>query len=178
VKYSARDLAIGGLFGALGIAIPVVFHLVGLGKTFLPMHLPILVCGLLASPAVSFPVGVVTPVLSSALTSMPPMVPTALLMTLELGALAAAAGFCRRVLRVPVVASVVLAIIAARLVGGLELLAIAPLMGLKQSFAVYLSQSVVLSFPGIILQLIAAPLAVAVIDGLAGRRVYKKEEDR
>ncbi|MGB9619107.1 MAG: ECF transporter S component, partial [Armatimonadota bacterium] len=74
MRYSARDLALGGLFGATGVALPIVFHAVGLGKAFLPMHLPVLVCGLLISPTVAFAVGVVTPLVSSVLTGMPPLV--------------------------------------------------------------------------------------------------------
>jgi len=176
MRYSARDLAIGGLFGAVGVALPIVFHLVGLGKAFLPMHLPVLVCGLLISPTVSFAVGAVTPVVSSALTGMPPLVPTGLMMTLEVGTLAAAAGVCRGKLRLPVIVSILLAMVAARLIGGLELAAIAPLMGLKWSIPVYVTQSVVVSLPGIVLQLIAAPLAVAAIDRASGRQTLTKQE--
>lgn len=170
MRHSARDLAVGGLFGATGVALPVVFHAVGLGKAFLPMHLPVLVCGLLISPTVAFAVGVVTPLVSSVLTGMPPLVPVAVLMTLELGVLSAAAAICRGKLRLPVIVSVVVAMIAARVVGGLELVAIAPLMGLRQSIPVYLSQSVLLSLPGIVLQLVAAPLAVAAIDRISQER--------
>ena len=166
MRYTARDLSIGGLFGALGVALPILFHVVGLGRAFLPMHLPVLVCGLLVSPSVSFAVGFVTPVISSALTGMPPLVPTGVLMALELGALAAVGGVCRRTLRLPVILSVVVAMTAARLVGGLELLALAPLMGLKQSFSVYLTQSVLTSLPGLALQIIAAPLVAAAVEGM------------
>ncbi|MCX8052204.1 MAG: ECF transporter S component [Armatimonadetes bacterium] len=167
MKYSARDLAVGGLFGAVGVALPIVFHAVGLGRAFLPMHLPVLVGGLLVSPAVAFAVGVVTPLVSSGLTGMPPMVPTAFLMTLELGALAGIASISRRLLRLPVMVSVIFAMVAARVIGALELLAIAPLMGMKQSPVVYLTQSVVLSLPGIALQLVAAPIAVAAINRIS-----------
>ncbi len=164
MNYSARDISIGGLFGALGVAIPMLFHAVGLGKAFLPMHLPILVCGFLVSLPAAFAVGVVTPIASSALTGMPPLIPTALLMTLELAALAVTAGICYRVLRLPTVVSVILALISARVVGALELLALAPLMNLKACLTMYLTQSVLMSLPGLVLQLIAAPLVIAAIN--------------
>ena len=32
---------------ALGLVLPVLFHMVGAGPTFLPMHIPVLLCGLL-----------------------------------------------------------------------------------------------------------------------------------
>ncbi|HID06761.1 MAG TPA: hypothetical protein EYP10_06395, partial [Armatimonadetes bacterium] len=48
---SPREIVLAGLFSALGVLLPILFHIVGLGKTFLPMHLPILTLGFLASPA-------------------------------------------------------------------------------------------------------------------------------
>lgn len=177
MKYSAKDLAIGGLFGALGVVLPILFHLVGLGKTLLPMHLPVLVCGFLVSPAVAFAVGFVTPLTSSVLTGMPPLVPTALLMTLELATLALTASLCYQKLRLPTVVSVLVAIVAARVVGGLELLALAPLMGFKPNLAVYLTQSVLFSLPGLMMQIVAAPLAVAAINRVTrSHSIYASEE--
>ncbi|MDH7602213.1 MAG: ECF transporter S component [Armatimonadota bacterium] len=167
MRYSARDLCIGGLFGALGVAVPVLFHAVGLGKTFLPMHLPVLVCGLLVSPLVAFAVGVITPVVSSALTGMPPLVPTAVLMTLELGTLAVTASVCYQLLRLPTVLAVAVALVATRAIGALELFALAPVMGLKANLSVYLTQSVLMCLPGLILQLTAAPLVMASINRAA-----------
>ena len=38
----ARDLALGGMMGALGVLIPIAFHAVGgAGPVFLPMFLPV-----------------------------------------------------------------------------------------------------------------------------------------
>ncbi|MGQ9455259.1 MAG: ECF transporter S component [Armatimonadota bacterium] len=177
MRYSAKDLAIGGLFGALGVVLPIIFHLVGLGKTFLPMHLPVLVCGFLVSPAVAFSVGFVTPLASSVLTGMPPLVPTALLMTLELAALALTASLCYQKLRLPTTISVLVAIFAARVVGGLELFALAPLIGFNPNLTLYLTQSVIFSLPGIIMQIIAAPLAVAAINRITrSHSIYTREE--
>ncbi|MCE5324192.1 ECF transporter S component [bacterium] len=163
IKYRARDLSIGGLFGALGVAVPVLFHMVGMGTLFLPMHLPILICGLYVSVPVAFAVGVVTPLISSALTGMPPLVPTGVLMMLELGVLAGSASLFGRRLKLPVILSVILAMTAARLVGGLERVVIAPLMGLQQGFVAYLAFSVIESWPGIALQIVVAPIVVRII---------------
>lgn len=175
MRYSARDIAVGGLFGALGVAVPVIFHLVGLGRVFLPMHLPVLLCGLLVSPMAALAVGIVTPLASSALTGMPPIVPTGLMMTAELGTLGLSASIARRWLRLPVVLSVIFAMVSARVITGLEVLAIAPLMGLKQSPVAYLTASVALSWPGLVLQLVAAPLVVASLGRISTRASAHKE---
>ncbi|MEN6357551.1 MAG: ECF transporter S component [Armatimonadota bacterium] len=163
MKYRARDLSIGGLFGALGVAVPILFHMVNMGMVFLPMHLPVLICGLYVSAPVAFAVGVVTPLISSAITGMPPLIPTGVLMPLELGVLAGSASLFSRKLKLPVILSVMLAMTAARLVGGLERVIIAPMMGLQQGFVAYLAFSVIESWPGIALQLVVAPIVVRVL---------------
>jgi hypothetical protein len=163
MKYSARDICIGGLFGALGVAVPILFHMVGMGMVFLPMHLPVLICGLYVSVPVAFAVGVVTPLISSALTGMPPFIPIGVLMALELGVLSGSASVFHRKLKLPVILSIILAMTAARLVGGLERVIIAPSMGLQQSFVAYLAASVIESWPGIALQIVIAPIAARVL---------------
>lgn len=159
MKISARDLSLSGLFGALGIVVPIVFHAVGLGPTFLPMHLPVLMCGLLVAEPAALTVGVLVPLMSSALTGMPAPVPTAPLMSLELAALAVTAGILRRRLRLPVVAAVAAAIIAARLVGVGERVVMAPWIGVDQAPVAYVIWSFAIGWPGIVIQLIAVPLA-------------------
>lgn len=40
-----KNLVMSALFVALGILIPMIFHSMGLGKAFLPMHIPVLLAG-------------------------------------------------------------------------------------------------------------------------------------
>jgi len=166
MKYSARDLSLAGLFGALGVVLPMLFHVVGLGRVFLPMHLPVVACGLVVAPPVGFAVGFVTPLISSIATGMPPLMPMALLMTLELGALGAGAGVARRILKLPNAAAVVFAVIVGRTVGGLETIVLAPLLGLKPNIGAYLAASIITSWPGLLLQLAVAPAVAVAIDKL------------
>jgi hypothetical protein len=165
VRASARDLSLGGLFGALGVVVPVVFHAVGLGPAFLPMHMPVLICGLLVAEPVALTVGLVVPLMSSALTGMPPPVPVALLMAPELAALAVTAAVLRRRLRLPVVIAVLGAIAAARLVGVVERSVAAPWLGVDQARGAYLLWTIVTSWPGMLVQVVAAPPVVRLIDG-------------
>jgi len=61
------------LFTALGVLFPSVFHLFGAvsGQTFLPMHIPVLIAGLLVSPLCGLAVGIICPFLSCLITNMP-----------------------------------------------------------------------------------------------------------
>lgn len=163
----ARDLSLGGLFGALAIAFPIVFHMFGpaLGPIFLPMYLPVLAAGLLISPGVAVWVGLLSPLLSFALTGMPPIapVPTAIMMSLELAALAGVAGLLYQKLKWNIWLSIIGAMIASHLVFALELATIAPLLGFHPPFLAYLGAALLRGLPGTALQLTVVPAAVAAV---------------
>lgn len=59
-----KRLALGALFTALGILLPLAFHLTGIpaaGQVFLPMHIPVLLCGLILGPVYGAVCGAVCP---------------------------------------------------------------------------------------------------------------------
>ena len=159
MRYSARDLTVGGLFGALGVALPVLFHLVGLGKTFLPMHLPVLVCGLIVAPPVAFAVGVVTPLVSSALTGMPPLYPpVAAVVALAGAALGGAASLLYRRGAGRLWPALIAAVCCGRLTALGASWVLARWFGLPAALA---SAAVLLQgLPGVVLQLAVAPIVV------------------
>lgn len=167
--FEARDLALGGLFGALAIVIPIAFHALGsgLGPLFLPMYYPILALGLLASWQVALAVGVLAPVLSMAFTGMPPP-PLAVIMACELAALGAIASLMRS-WRVGIWLSAFISLIASRVVGIGIVVAVLPLFGIHREYAIV---GFIGSFPGIIILLTVIPAAVYAIErtSMIGRR--------
>jgi len=156
-----KDVVLGGLFTALGVVLPLLFHLVGLGKVFLPMHLPVLTAGFLVGPAVAVSVGVLTPLLSAALTGMPPL-PLAPIMAVELAILAGAASLFYWVLRLPWWASLPLAILCGRASLALMVLGLAPLLHLPEKLLSL--GSIIAGLPGIALQLVVVPLVVRAVE--------------
>jgi hypothetical protein len=74
-KYSGYDLLLGGLFMALALVFPVIFHALGLGSAFLPMFYPIIAAGFLVALPVAIVVGVMSPLVSALITGMPPFFP-------------------------------------------------------------------------------------------------------
>ena len=168
------------LFGALGIIVPILFHFVGLGRVFLPMHLPILAAGFFVSPIIAAVVGFVTPLASALLTGMPPL-PIAALMSVELSVLSSTASFCYRTIgkRIQSVGksgiifsalgSTIIAIVA-RIAVDLTLLAtvVAPLLQLPAgAFGV---AAVVAGLPGIALQIVVVPAVVLAIEQIRKER--------
>ena len=83
---TARELAYCGVFGAAALLLPVVFHVVQLGRMFLPMYLPLVALAFFVRPMPAATTGIAAPILSGALTGMPPFYPPiAVLMSIELG---------------------------------------------------------------------------------------------
>lgn len=74
-KYSGYDLLLGGLFMALALVFPLIFHAVGMGSAFLPMFYPIIAAGFLVALPVAIVVGVMSPAVSAFITGMPPFFP-------------------------------------------------------------------------------------------------------
>jgi len=96
MKASYRELALCGLLGAAALLLPVLFHLVHLGHVFMPMYQPLLVLAFLVGPAPAAVTALVVPMLSGAVTGMPPFYPpVAPFMAIELAVMGAIIAFIR-----------------------------------------------------------------------------------
>lgn len=93
-----KRLTLAALFTALGILLPLAFHLTGIpaaGQIFLPMHIPVLLCGLILGPVYGAVCGAICPVAGFLLMNMP-AADRVLFMTAELCAYGLAAGLFYR----------------------------------------------------------------------------------
>lgn len=89
-RLSPHELAYCGLFGAAALLLPVLFHLVHLGHVFMPMYLPLVALAFFVKPLPAAVTAFLVPLLSGAVTGMPPFYPpVALFMALELAVMAA-----------------------------------------------------------------------------------------
>ena len=160
-----KSVVVAAVCAALGIVLPMAFHAIpGAGNAWLPMHIPVMICGLVAGPAPGAATGLLAPVLSSLLTGMPaaPILPS---MTCELavyGLVSGALGTHVRTGRLPLDLYVSLAgaMLVGRLVGGaLQALIFSP--G-TYSLAAWVTGYFVTGLPGIVLQLVVVvPIVVS-----------------
>ncbi len=82
-----RKILISALLLSLGLVLPFfTSQIKEIGDTLLPMHIPVMLCGILCGPWFGLSVGLLTPVLRGILFSMPPLYPNAIWMSLELAA--------------------------------------------------------------------------------------------
>lgn len=158
-----RKLIFGGFMVALAILMPMAFHAVGLGKVFLPMHIPVLLAGFFCGPLVGMLVGMLSPILSAVLTGMPPLMPpTAQMMVFELGLYGFLVGFLYERLRLGAYISLIGAMVAGRIIYGFLGFLVLPLLGFpKIPIWAPLASAVGSSLPGVILQLVAVPLILS-----------------
>ena len=160
--------AIAAVAGA--VAVPQIFHALGaafglgtaLGEAFLPMHLPILLVGLLAGPYAGAAAGMFGPLVSFALSGMPgiAMLP---FMMLELCVYGLAAGLLRNV-KLPVVAKVLIAQIAGRVIRSAAILAAVYGLGSESVSLASIWMSIGPGVYGIVLQWALLPVAVHFVE--------------
>jgi hypothetical protein len=156
----ARDLAYCGVLGAAALLLPVVFHLISLGSVFMPMYLPLVLLGFYARPVPAAVTAVVTPLLSGAVTGMPPFYPpVAVVMAAELGVTVALVASVRA--RWPGVNTWVLlapALVLGRVLNTVLVYGLARVMELPAAFLAGLS--LLSGWPGGLLMLAVIPVTV------------------
>lgn len=161
---NTRKMVYAAVILALSIAIPAIFHFTALpGNIFLPMHLPVLVGGLLLGPVYGLIVGMLAPILNFFLTNMPP-VPMLYIMIFELGAYGFFTGFLYKKsnrLFISLLASLLIGRIVAAII---VFILVQTMTGFDANPLVWFTGSFVKSFPGIAIQLILVPLIVSRIE--------------
>lgn len=155
-QWTVRDIARASFLGALGLALPFLFHLFGAGKMFLPMHIPIIIGGFLLPPTLSCFLGAIVPFLSSLLTGMPPVVPTMPIMVLELAGLGGITAILYQKLKAGILVSLIGGIVGDRFVLALAVFLLGRWLEIKSALA-YVGAAVMTGIPGIILQIILIP---------------------
>ncbi|NCB51952.1 MAG: ECF transporter S component [Clostridia bacterium] len=152
---------------AIGIALPQAFHVIpNAGSVFLPMHIPVLVCGLVCGWHYGVICGILTPFLSSVLTGMPPMAYLpAMLCELAVYGLVTGVLSGRLHLGKPL-AERYIALIVAMLAGRLVMGAVNALVFRAGSYslAVFTAAAFVTALPGIVIQLLVIPTLVLMLE--------------
>lgn len=159
---------------ALCVVLPMAFHAIPNGGVlFSPMHLPVLLCGILTSWPFGLLCGIAGPLLSSLFTGMPgaPMLPQ---MMVELGSYGFMAGLMIRVIRTDkssanVIISLLIAMLFGRIVAGCARAFI--FARGSYSLPMWISSYFISCFPAIVMQLILIPLIYVALKkaGLIGR---------
>lgn len=166
---SLKNLVLSAMFLAIGFVLPFFTgQIPAVGKMLLPMHIPVLLCGLICGWQYGLGVGFLLPLLRSLLFSMPVMYPTAAAMAFELAAYGAVVGILYAHSKWQCVKALykclIPAMLAGRLVWGGVMFLMMGLGGSAFTFDAFLAGSVLNAVPGIVLQLILIPAVMVLLD--------------
>lgn len=159
-----KKLTLAAMFFAIGLILPLfIAQIPTIGQMLLPMHIPVLLCGLIVGWEYGLAVGFFLPLVRSIFFGMPAMFPNAVSMAFELATYGFVSGVVYRRVQhtLPMMfATLISAMVAGRLVWGAVRFILAGLTGSSFPFSAFLSGALLTAVPGILAQLILIPLIV------------------
>ena len=163
MKNHIRQMVLTALFIAIGVVLPQAFHMIpNAGSVILPMHIPVLLAGLVCGPVFGLVCGIITPTLSSLITGMPPMayLPS---MLCELAIYGLVSGLVTKVVKtgkpiVDIYVALITSMLAGRVIYGIVNALI--FRAGEYNMTMWLTASFVTALPGIIIQLVAIPIII------------------
>ncbi len=157
ITYAALCLALCIVLPFLTGQIPQI------GKALSPMHIGVFLCGFICGWPYGLFVGLIAPPLRSLLFGMPVMFPDAFGMAFELATYGLVSGLLYKALpkkTYNTYITLIVAMIAGRLVWGLVRFIIAGLAGTQFPFSAFWAGAVAKAVPGIILHIVLIPVLV------------------
>lgn len=156
------NIVFSAMFLALALVLPFLTgQIKEIGNMLLPMHFPVMLCGLICGWQYGLIVGAIAPIMRSLLFSMPVMYPHAINMAFELATYGFVIGFlfskskwnCMKSLYRSLIASMII----GRIVKGIVQVILLGLGGSKFTISMFISGAFLEAIPGIILQLVLIP---------------------
>ena len=161
-----KKLILTALCMALCVVLPMTLHAVPMaGMRFLPMHIPVFICGLICGWKFGLFAGITGPLLSSFLTGMPPHA-IVLPMMVELAIYGSTAGLIMQFVRtkriyLDLYISLIVAMIIGRIFAGISG---ALIFTTVDSLNVWITSYFITALPGIIIQILLIPSIVFALE--------------
>ncbi|MCK8060285.1 MULTISPECIES: ECF transporter S component [unclassified Fusibacter] len=131
-KFDTKEMIRASVLMGTGVIVPFAMHFLGAASpVFLPMHIPVIVAGFILTSPYAVLVAIMTPLVNSLLTGMPPIYPILPIMIVELTCYALAANLSYKKFKLIVLLSLLINLIFGRLGAGLTLAVLVAAMGLK-----------------------------------------------
>ena len=164
-----KNLALAAMFMALGLVLPFFTgQIPQIGKMLLPMHIPVLLCGLICGWKYGLAVGFVTPLLRSVIFGMPILYPMAIGMAFELMTYGFVIGFLYERSRWKCIFALyrclIIAMLSGRIVWGIAQMI---LLGVGQNgftYQAFIAGAFLNAIPGIIIQLVLIPAVMVLLN--------------
>ena len=171
-----KKLVLSAMFMAIGLVLPFITgQIQQIGSMLLPMHIPVLFCGLICGWQYGAVVGFVLPLLRYVLFGMPPIFPTGVSMSFELAVYGAVIGLIMQQLSKRnttdsgknyvrnLYLALICAMLAGRIVWGLVRFILARATMQPFTMEMFMAGAFLTAIPGIIVQLILIPGIMAAL---------------
>ncbi len=169
VNSSLKKLILSAMFLSIGVVLPLFTASVKeIGDSLLPMHIPILLCGLICGAKYGAITGFILPIFRALTFGMPPIYPNAVWMAFELATYGLVIGllysrFKQKSVKT-VYISLIVSMISGRVVWGVVKTLLLGIGSSKFGFYAFLMGGFVDALPGIVLQLILIPCIMAILN--------------
>lgn len=178
-----KNLTLSAMFIAIGIVLPFLTgQIPQIGSMLLPMHIPVLLCGLICGWKYGLGVGFILPLLRSLIFGMPPLFPIAIAMAFELAAYGFIIGFLYGRSKwqciIALYRSLIIAMLAGRAVWGVVMVLLLGFGENSFTWQAFMAGAFVNAVPGIILQLILIPAIMIALDRTGLVRFYRVAKEK
>ena len=164
-----KNMILSAVLLAVGMVLPMLtMQVKEIGDSLLPMHIPVMLCGILCGWQYGGFIGLVLPFMRSVTFGMPPIYPNAVWMALELAAYGVAIGLVYSAFKKKNILSIYVSLVSAMLLGrvvwGIAKAVLLGVGGKPFTFTMFWVGGFADALPGIILQLVLIPLLVTVLN--------------
>lgn len=163
---TTKRTVLSAMFLALGMILPLLtMQIKEIGDTLLPMHIPVMLCGLICGYKYGFVVGLILPFLRSVIWGMPPIYPNAVWMALELCTYGFVIGYLYSKSKTKTIKTVYISLISSmicgRIVWGISKAILLGLGGKVFTLSAFVVGGFIDALAGIVLQLVIIPLIMS-----------------
>ena len=162
-----KKVVFTGLFIAIAFVLAQIVKLVPMpmpGAILLPMHIPVLLAGFLLGVRYGLLAGVLSPIVSMLLTGMPMLMPIGISMIFELATYGVIAGYFYQHKQWNAIVTLILSMLIGRIMYGIAATILFGIANMPFGFDAFKSAALTTAFPGIIIQLIAIPAILYVVN--------------
>lgn len=168
-----KNMVLTAMFLAIGLVLPFLTgQIKEIGNMLLPMHIPVYLCAFICSWKYGMVMGLVLPIMRSAIFHMPVMYPNAVAMAIELATYGLVAGYLYGKSKYKCIKALykcmIPAMIIGRVVWGIAQVVLLGIGGKAYTMSAFISGAFLNAIPGIILQLILIPAIMVAL----GRAKY------
>lgn len=168
-RYDINNIVLSALFLCIGFVLPMLTSQIKeIGDTLLPMHIPVMLCGLICGGKYGFFVGLMLPFFRGFVFGMPPIYPNAVWMAVELATYGLVIGFLYSRIKSKNLKGVYISLLSAMILGRIAWgISKAVLLGLQdKAFTVpmFIAGGFVDALPGILIQLVLIPSVMVILN--------------